>query len=329
MEPCVDLGARRFRHPFRKYQQQALEAFDRDRLEDTRSYLVMPPGSGKTVVGLEAARRIGRRTLVLVPNNAVLGQWVDTWNGDFVGDGPPCGADRTLATPLTVLTYQSIAVIDESTSAADRRRVMAGKNRQALLDLLHPNGRDVVERAAGLGPWTLVLDECHHLLDLWGALVRAIIDTLGPHTAVVGLTATPATLLTGRQRELCEDIFGEPDFEVPTPALVKEGDLAPYQELVYLTEPTIEEDTWLAAEAGPVRQPATEADRPAAGECAAPRMAASPGGRARHAGGVLVGVRGGLPRAGPGRAAVRARWPAAASGGRSHQGATPCTSRRG
>jgi superfamily II DNA or RNA helicase len=248
MESRVDLGVRRFRHPFRKYQQQALDAFDRDRTDDTRSYLVMPPGSGKTVVGLEAARRIGRRTLVLVPNTAVLGQWVDTWNTDFPGDGQPCGADRSLAAPLTVLTYQSIAVIDESTTAAHRRRVVAGNNRQALLGLLHRNGRDVIERAAELAPWTLVLDECHHLLDLWGALVRAIIETLGPHTAVIGLTATPATLLTGWQRELCQDIFGTPDFEVPTPALVKEGDLAPYQELVYLTEPSVDEDTWLAAE---------------------------------------------------------------------------------
>ena len=249
MEQRVDLGARRFRLPLRKYQRLALDAFDRDRVDDTRSYLVMPPGSGKTVVGLEAARRIGRRTLVLVPNNAVLGQWVDTWNTDFPGAGaPPCGLDRSLAAPLTVLTYQSIAVIDESTSAAHRRQVVSGNDRAAMLGLLHPNGREVVERATSLGPWTLVLDECHHLLALWGALVRAIVDTLGPHTAVIGLTATPAMLLTGWQRDLCEDIFGPPDFEVPTPALVKEGDLAPYQELVYLTEPSIEEDTWLAAE---------------------------------------------------------------------------------
>src|SRR5215831_1027775 len=32
------------------------------------TYLVIPPGGGKTLIGLEAARRAGRRTLVLCPN---------------------------------------------------------------------------------------------------------------------------------------------------------------------------------------------------------------------------------------------------------------------
>ncbi len=245
MEPAADLERRAFRLPLRKYQQLALDAFDLDRAGDSRFYLVLPPGSGKTVVALEAARRIGRRTLILVPNNAVLGQWVDTWNNDFPAsaDAPlsPCGTDRTLAAPLTVLTYQSIAVIDETTSATDRRRIVAAADRAALLDLLHPNGRDVIERAAALGPWTLVLDECHHLLALWGALVRAIVDTLGPGTAVIGLTATPPALLTGWQRELSDNLFGAPDFEVLAPALVKDGDLAPYQELAYLTAPGAED----------------------------------------------------------------------------------------
>ena len=119
----------------------------------------------------------------------------------------------------------------------------------ALLDLLHPNGRDLVARAAARGPWTLVLDECHHLLDTWGALVRAFVDELGPDTAVIGLTATPPRLLTGWQRELHDDLFGTADVEIPAPALVRDGDLAPYQELVYLTAPTPEEDSWLATEA--------------------------------------------------------------------------------
>ena len=43
----------------------------------------MPPGAGKTLVGLELARRAGRRTLVLVPNTAVLGQWAASWDTLF------------------------------------------------------------------------------------------------------------------------------------------------------------------------------------------------------------------------------------------------------
>jgi superfamily II DNA or RNA helicase len=210
-----------------------------------RGYLVLPPGAGKTLIGLEAARRIGRRTLVLAPNTAVQGQWAASWRRDFRPE-TRCGIDRSLREPLTVLTYQSLAVL-ENGAAERRHRIIRSGTRDELLGLLHPNGRDLVERAAALAPWTLVLDECHHLLQTWGALVRAVIDELGPQTTVIGLTATPPRQLTAWQRALHDDLFGEDaDFEVPAAALVKDGELAPYQELVYLTAPTVEEDTWLA-----------------------------------------------------------------------------------
>lgn len=253
MGAAAELGARSFDGQLRGYQRRALEAFEDDCAHgDRHSYLVLPPGAGKTVVGLEAARRAGRRTLVLVPNHAVLGQWADTWDHRFPTAprvvATPCGTDRDLAGALTVLTYQSLAVIDSTVPARQRREIMGGRDREALLGLLHPNGRAVIDRAAATGPWTLVLDECHHLLATWGALVRALVAELGGDTVVIGLTATPARTLTRWQRELHDEIFGPADFEVATPALVKEGNLAPYQELVYLTAPTPEEDSWLASE---------------------------------------------------------------------------------
>ena len=44
-----------------------------DRLDGTSAYVVLPPGAGKTVVGLEAVRRQGRRALVLVPEHRGAG----------------------------------------------------------------------------------------------------------------------------------------------------------------------------------------------------------------------------------------------------------------
>jgi superfamily II DNA or RNA helicase len=244
-----ELRARRFGGSWRRYQQQALDAFEADRAGgDHRFFAVLPPGAGKTLIGLEVARRLGRRTLVLAPNTAVVGQWADTWDRRFVPDGAPCGTDRDLAGAVNVLTYQSIAVLRAGTAAPHRRATLRAGSHDELLDLLHPNGRAVIERARGLGPWTLVLDECHHLLSTWGALVRAVVDALGEGTALVGLTATPRRSLTGWQAELHDDLFGPADLEVPAPALVKAGTLAPYQELVYLTRPTPAEDTWLASE---------------------------------------------------------------------------------
>lgn len=249
VEPRQDLESRGFAGTWRVYQRQALDAFDADVVAgDNRAYLVLPPGAGKTMIGLEAARRLGRRTMVLVPNTAVQAQWAATWDKHFPStdpSAPRCGTERDLASSMNVLTYQSLAVIDAETDATVRRAVLRSRDQQATLELLHPNGRALIERAAGLGPWTLVLDECHHLLATWGALVSALASVLGPQTALIGLTATPVTELTAWQHTLHDELFGTADFVIPTPALVKEGDLAPYQELVYLTEPTPDEQAWI------------------------------------------------------------------------------------
>ena len=82
--------------------------------------------------------------------------------------------------------------------AGFRRRARAlvarGGDRQELLALLHPNGRALVERIRASGPWTVVLDECHHLLEMW---VRPYIDIrivptdAGAHAGLAG----PFTLM--------------------------------------------------------------------------------------------------------------------------------------
>ncbi len=48
-----------FQHEFRKYQHMMLSRVDAQS-GDHRHHLVSPPGSGKTIVGLELIRRFGR-----------------------------------------------------------------------------------------------------------------------------------------------------------------------------------------------------------------------------------------------------------------------------
>ena len=187
---------------FRRYQGEALDAFEQLRAdEELRAYVVMPPGAGKTVVGLEMARRLGRRTMVLTPNTAVQAQWLAQWKG-FGGPGAhprPASTDRALNAPVNVLTYQSLSVWDRTADDEDvpddssaalaemRRAALQGEPGSDLLALLHPRGRELVRRASSTGPWTLVLDECHHLLETWGALARALARALGDDTWVLGL----------------------------------------------------------------------------------------------------------------------------------------------
>ena len=44
--------------------------------ERRRTHILAPPGSGKTLLGMEIVRRLGARALVLVPNTAVQEQWI-------------------------------------------------------------------------------------------------------------------------------------------------------------------------------------------------------------------------------------------------------------
>jgi superfamily II DNA or RNA helicase len=297
-DPELAAGFARTRYPrsLRRYQRLALDAFERGRdAGQRRAYLVLPPGAGKTVLGLEAARRLGRRTLVLTPNTAVQAQWLRQWQ-DFQPAVVAAGPDPALSAPLTVLTYQALCYLDADDTTLDERAhalwrqalqdaencsedeadaliaalaagnrteyraalagyrqrartlVARGGTRQQLLALLHPHGQRLIAALQAAGPCTLVLDECHHLLEMWGYLVRAVVEELGAEAYVLGLTATPPGELDGHAAELYDALFGAADFEVPTPAVVREGDLAPYQELAYLTLPLPHEREFVAAQ---------------------------------------------------------------------------------
>ena len=300
-----------FQGRWRRYQELALEAFERDRLAGRRTtHVLAPPGSGKTVLGMEIVRRLGTRALVLCPNSAVQAQWLRT-AGLF---GAPDGlAAPSPDAPVACLTYQSLCQIQDPDtalgSAAERRwtadraralgvppaeveqeaaawqgtaarrrsreiaRIKAAIKREIargahqgveLADLLEPAARRRVETLRRLGVRTLVLDECHHLASLWGYVVRTVAALLG-EVHLVGLTATPPDELTVEEAELYQGLLGPVDFTIPTPAVVREGFLAPYQELAWLTEPLTSEAAWLAEHDQRFRQLVTDLHQQEAG----------------------------------------------------------------
>jgi superfamily II DNA or RNA helicase len=289
-------GALAFRGEWRRYQRLALDAFERDRAAGRRrTHLVAPPGSGKTLLGVELVRRIDRRALVLAPNSAVQAQWLRSVRmfAPRPQDAPRYAGAHPTA-PLACLTYQALCQLEDpeialgrvavarweqeraaatgsaveavrreaegfTGAAAERRREQIGRLSAAvkreiargehagvtLGELLSASARARVEhlRAAGVG--TVVLDECHHLASLWGYVVRAVLDELGDDVHVIGLTATPPADLATAEADLYAALLGPVDFTVPTPAVVRDGHLAPYQELAWLTEPLATEHRWL------------------------------------------------------------------------------------
>ncbi|HEV2374866.1 MAG TPA: DEAD/DEAH box helicase family protein [Streptosporangiaceae bacterium] len=259
------LGETELKQALWPHQQAALGAFERDQARgDTATYLVVPPGGGKTLIGLEAARRLGRPTVVLCPNTAIQGQWITQWHTAFSPVTVTATAKRELPTALSVLTYQALCTLGSTGNGDDpgdapnglsgRHMVVRGRSGRGatdgdgLLSMLHPNGMALVERLAVGGPWTVVLDECHHLLELWGQLLQAVLAKLD-RPYVIGLTATPPQMMTAAQAELHRALFGEVDLEVSAPALVREGRLAPYQELAYFCRPVASEADYIHGEA--------------------------------------------------------------------------------
>ncbi|MFC5750094.1 DEAD/DEAH box helicase family protein [Actinomadura rugatobispora] len=239
----MDLNGARWPGELRPYQAKALDLLDAAWDEGrSRAWVVLPPGTGKTLVGLEAARRLGRRTVVLVPNTAIQHQWAEHWRRC----GGEAGTDRDLRHPVTVLTYQSLAVFDPDAETDEEGRQKS--RRGGLVRLLHDNGRALVAALHDAGPLTLVLDECHHLLDVWGRLLAEILEEL-PDARVVGLTATPPESLTPEESKLVDALFGVPILGASIPAMVREGYLAPFAELAWLTTPTSVEADYVEGEA--------------------------------------------------------------------------------
>ncbi|MFC3997153.1 DEAD/DEAH box helicase family protein [Nocardiopsis sediminis] len=224
----------------RRYQHQGLEALARRWAGgDRRAWVVLPPGAGKTLVGLEAARRLGRPVVVFTPNTAIQGQWAAQWRAFTRPEGCTAGTARTMEHDVTVLTYQSLAVFDPDAETDEEGHALP------LVRRLHGNGADLVESLYTAGPLTIVLDECHHLLQTWGRLLAEVLSGL-PDAHVIGLTGTPAATLSSTDAALVATLFGAPIHGASIPALVRDGHLAPFAELVWATEPTPVERDYIA-----------------------------------------------------------------------------------
>jgi Type III restriction enzyme, res subunit len=122
-QPQVALAAR-------PYQEEALTAW---RAEGYRGVVVLPTGSGKTVIGALAIADLGLWSLVVVPTIDLLRQWrgalCSALGYDLQEVGMYGGGDRN-AQPITVITYESAELHPEllwrywsSTSAITFRRL--------------------------------------------------------------------------------------------------------------------------------------------------------------------------------------------------------------
>jgi ERCC4-related helicase len=203
-----------FIYTWRTYQSRVLNNFEKY-IEDHHFHIIAPPGSGKTILGIELVKRIHKKTLILSPTLAIRNQWESRLQQFFAEDETFESVSFDINDPaeITFITYQSLHAFyktfetDESYSAYFKTK-----------------GIDV-----------FVLDEAHHLKNAWWQCLMTLKNN--DSYTIVALTATPP--YDSEQVEISKyfALCGEIDEEISVPELVRETDLCPHQDYVYLSKP--------------------------------------------------------------------------------------------
>lgn len=213
-----------FKYKWRKYQQRVLDELD-THLTDNHLHVIAPPGSGKTVLGLEVALRLDKPTLILAPTLAIQNQWIQRFCELFLQvDRRPNWISSSIKSPkfLTVTTYQSLYAFCTEDKLTGQGKKVNVENAVTLL------------KEQGVG--TVVIDEAHHLKNAWWKVLIEVKKQLSP--TVVGLTATPPYDVSALEWYRYIELNGAIDTEITVPELVVEGDLCPHQDYVFFSAPT-------------------------------------------------------------------------------------------
>ena len=228
-----------FKYKWRTYQKRVLEELG-EHLEDNHLHIIAPPGSGKTVLGLEVALRINKPTLILAPTVAIRNQWIQRFCELFLQiEKKPDWISREIKEPkfLTVATYQALhAACSEFGNDEFEEYDQENQNNKSLVSKIDKLIK--LLKAQNIG--TIVVDEAHHLQNAWWQSLTIVKNALNP--TIVGLTATPPYDVSHTEWERYIELNGPVDTEISVPELVVEEDLCPHQDHIFFSRPTSDEN---------------------------------------------------------------------------------------
>ncbi|OEK06166.1 hypothetical protein A8C32_19245 [Flavivirga aquatica] len=203
-----------FIYSWRTYQVRILKNFEKY-IEDNHFHFIAPPGSGKTILGIELIKRINKKTLVLSPTLTIRNQWEDRLQQFFTDKQDFKSVSFDIKNPehITFITYQSLHAFYKTFETDE-----------AYCSFFKTEKIEV-----------FVLDEAHHLKNVWWKCLMKI--KANKAFNIVALTATPP--YDSEQAELSKyfELCGDIDEEISIPELVREQDLCPHQDFVYLSKP--------------------------------------------------------------------------------------------
>ena len=211
-------------------------------LSDDHLHIIAPPGSGKTILGLEVAIRLNKPTLILAPTIAIRNQWIQRFCELFLQESiTPDWISRDIRNPkfITVVTYQGLH------AACNNLRIKAEENEEDIEEVEEKISTNleletIITKLKTQKIKTIVVDEAHHLKSEWWQTLTKVKEGIKP--IIVGLTATPPydVSITEWQRYL--ELNGPVDAEISVPELVIEDDLCPHQDYIHFTLPTEKEN---------------------------------------------------------------------------------------
>ncbi|GAA0492509.1 hypothetical protein GCM10008986_18580 [Salinibacillus aidingensis] len=233
----------KFCYPWRSYQAEVLEHLDHH-LENKHLHLVAPPGSGKTVLGLEVMLRLNKPTFIVAPTIAIRNQWVDRFTELFLqADEQPDWMTTDIKNPqfITVTTYQGLhSLFKEDNEKEEEQDHIDDEEAEEEPALELTEKEKAQQRLFEQNYQTLVLDEAHHLRTSWWKTAMAFRDELND-PSIVALTATPPYDVGQSEWDKYIQLCGPIDEEIEVAALVKEGDLCPHQDYLWMSMPAKKE----------------------------------------------------------------------------------------
>jgi len=232
----------RFKYRWRNYQQRVLNELE-EYMADRHLHIIAPPGSGKTVLGLEVARRLGKPVLILAPTIAIRNQWIERFCALFVqSSSVPDWISTDIRQPafMTVVTYQGLYAACNNRDQSEEEepeeeeteiveKVEKERSRNTNLDV-------IVKGLQARYVETIVADEAHHLKNEWWQTLIRVKEKMNP--AIIALTATPPYDVSAAEWQRYSELNGPVDTEIAVPELVAEGDLCPHQDYIWFSSPT-------------------------------------------------------------------------------------------
>src|SRR5699024_5008291 len=136
---------------------------------------------------------------------------------------------------VTITTYQALFSLYRAHE--EQLEEVTLEETEGEKEVIHQSEIDMIfSQLDAMQFQTIILDEAHHLRTAWWKATMAFRDRLHDYSTVA-LTATPPYDVSFQEWEKYEELCGPIDAEIHVAELVKEGDLCPHQDYIYLSEP--------------------------------------------------------------------------------------------